>query len=57
MTDIPATMRVEYAGPSPRCHRTIVLHGRVYRCARRAGHNGIHDANASHPGDGQAVRW
>ena len=58
MTDVPEGLRVELAAPSaPRCDHTINLHGRVYRCARHPHWQGIHDANAVHPSDDQAVRW
>jgi len=57
MTEIPQNLRVEYAASDARrCHRTIVLNGHTYRCARNQHNHGIHDADQFH-GDGRPVRW
>ena len=43
-----------------RCRSEIVLGATVYRCARFAKHgehDGVHDANTVHRGDGGLTRW
>ncbi len=57
--ELPIGLEVMNASATGRrqCRCTIKLDGKIYRCIRPGPHDGMHDAQVKHPGDGMLVRW